>query len=98
MAGKIVKPLAPTLADLSLRGFGNFLIGERTADAKKRDTARTRKHSAYMADMRINPHKVSPKVLYSDLPEDLIGQNIEVRWHSSMCLILSKLAASTFTA
>jgi hypothetical protein len=36
-AGKIVKPVAPILPDLTLRGFGNFHIGERTADAKKRD-------------------------------------------------------------
>ena len=31
--------------------------------------------------MRVNPHKYSPKVLYSDLPEDLIGQKIELRWY-----------------
>ena len=80
-AGKIVKPVAPILPDLTLRGFGNFHIGERTADAKKRDAARTRKHSAYMADVRVNPQKYSPKVLYSDLPADLIGQKIEVRWY-----------------
>jgi hypothetical protein len=65
-AGKIVKPVAPILPDLTLRGFGNFRIGERIADAKKRDAAHTRKHSAYMADVRVNPDKYSPKVLYSD--------------------------------
>ena len=49
-AGKIVKPVAPILPDFTLRGFGNFHIGERTADAKKRDAARTRKHPAYMVE------------------------------------------------
>ena len=35
-----VKPVAPILPDLTLRGFGNFHIGERTTDATKRDAAR----------------------------------------------------------
>ena len=62
----------------------------------RRGTRRaTRKHSACMADLRVNPHKYSPKVLYSDLPEDLIGQKIELRWY---VLILTNLSAGTFTA
>jgi hypothetical protein len=67
-AGKIVKPVAPILHDLTLRGFGNFHISERTANTKIRDAARTQKHSAYMANVRVNPHKYSPKVLFPGRP------------------------------
>ena len=35
--GEIERPLGPVLPDLTLRGFGNFSIGERTADAVQRD-------------------------------------------------------------
>ena len=76
-AGKIVKPVAPILPDFTLRGFGNFHIGERTADAKKG----TRRAHGSTLHTWWNPHKYSPKVLYSDLPEDLIGQKIELRWY-----------------
>jgi hypothetical protein len=33
-----------------------------------------------VVDVRVDPYKYSLKVLYSDLPEDLIGREIEVRW------------------
>lgn len=79
-AGKIEKPLAPILPDLTLRGFGDFHLGERTADAKERDTIRKRKHSDWMADVSDNPEKYSPVVSFTDVPEDLVGQKIEVRW------------------
>ena len=73
-AGKIVKPVAPILPDLTLRGFGNFHIGERTADAKKRNGMRAWKHSAYMADVRVNPHKYSPKVFYTATFQKILSE------------------------
>jgi hypothetical protein len=76
-AGKIEKPLAPILPDLTLRGFGDFHLGERTADAKERDTIRKRKHSDWMADVSDNPEKYSPVVSFTDMPKDMVGQKIE---------------------
>jgi hypothetical protein len=41
--GEIERSLGPVLPDLTLRGFGNFgnfSIGERTADAVQRDEKR----------------------------------------------------------
>ena len=67
--------LAPILVDLTLRGFGDFHLGERTADAKERDSIRKRKHSDWMADV-----SDTPVVSFTDVPEDLVGQKIKVRW------------------
>jgi hypothetical protein len=79
-AGKIVRPPAPVLPDLTLRGFGNFHLGERTADAKKRDEIRRERYGKWMEDVIVNPEKYSPVVPFTDVAADLMGQKIEVRW------------------
>ena len=68
-------------ADLTLRGFGSFSIGERTSDAIQRDEKRRQMRKRTMADVRTRPEKYSPIVPFTDVAADLIGQKIEARWY-----------------
>ena len=71
--GEIQKPLGPILPDLTLRGFGNFSIGERTADAVQRDEKRKQMRERTMADVRTRPEKYSPIASFTDVAAELIG-------------------------
>ena len=72
--GEIERPLGPVLPDLTLRGFGNFSIGERTADAVQRDQKRKQMRERTMADVATRPEKYSAVVPFTDVAAELIGQ------------------------
>ena len=79
--GEIERPLGPVLPDLTLRGFGNFSIGERTADAVQRDEKRKQMRERTMADVATRPEKCSAVVPFTDVAAELIDQKIEARWY-----------------
>ena len=78
--GQIVKPPAPQIPDMSLRGFGSFSLGRRTADHHRRTQIRQELWDRYMQQAHDSPEDFSPVVPFEQVGDNLVGRKIKIRW------------------
>ena len=50
-SGDIMKPDRPPIPDLTLRGFGNYRVGQRTEDGAVRDKIRQDRFALWVQDV-----------------------------------------------
>jgi hypothetical protein len=76
----IIKTTHPQFLPMSIRGFGDFSLGTRTADHQKRTDVRKSKHDTYMEQVEDDPQHYSPVVPYKEPGGWMVGMKIESRW------------------
>ena len=76
----IKKPAYPDIPNMSIRGYGDFSLGTRTGDHKKRTDQRKAYWAGWMEEAKDAPEDYSPVVPYREPGEWMVGMKIEARW------------------